>query len=166
MQLPDAEALFNTLLTNMRGRITPDTALVGIHTGGAWLADRLHSTLHIKHPVGSIDVSYYRDDFGAKDKLPRLRRTELPFPVENAHIIVVDDVLYTGRTVRAALNELFDFGRPARVELAVLIDRGGRELPISPDYCAATLDQSLPQGQKLDLDRDDAGRFTLRLKHA
>ncbi|NMF97677.1 bifunctional pyr operon transcriptional regulator/uracil phosphoribosyltransferase PyrR [Aromatoleum toluolicum] len=163
MQKLDAEALFQTLVEQMRPHVTPDTALVGIHTGGVWLAERLHPALGLKQPPGSIDVSFYRDDFGSKGLHPQPKRTDIPFDVEGAHVIIVDDVLYTGRTTRAAINELFDFGRPARVDLAVLVDRGGRELPIAARYCALTLPQPLPASQNLQLETDAAGALTLRL---
>lgn len=163
MQIPEAEALLETLLAQMRPQVTPDTALIGIRTGGAWLAERLHASLGLSLPLGSIDVSYYRDDLGAKGLPPNTQRTDIPFDVEGAHVIIVDDVLYTGRTTRAALNELFDFGRPACAELAVLVDRGGRELPIAARYCAHTLPQPLPASQTLELGCDDAGKLSLRL---
>ncbi|MCK9987013.1 MAG: pyrimidine operon attenuation protein / uracil phosphoribosyltransferase [Azoarcus sp.] len=163
MQKLDAEALFQTLVEQMRPHVTPDTALVGIHTGGVWLAERLHRTLGLKQPPGSIDVSFYRDDFASKGLHPQPKRTDIPFDVEGAHVIIVDDVLYTGRTTRAAINELFDFGRPSHVDLAVLVDRGGRELPIAARYCALTLPQPLPASQSLQLETDAAGTFTLRL---
>jgi pyrimidine operon attenuation protein/uracil phosphoribosyltransferase len=159
----DAEALCAQLIEQMRPHISPDTALVGIHTGGVWLAERLHQALELKQPLGAIDVSFYRDDYGSKGLHPQPRRTEIPFNVEGAHVIIVDDVLYTGRTTRAALNELFDFGRPACVELAVLVDRGGRELPIGARYCAHTLPHALPASQRLQLERQDNGTFALRL---
>jgi pyrimidine operon attenuation protein/uracil phosphoribosyltransferase len=159
----DAEALCRTLIEQMRRHVTADTALVGIHTGGVWLAERLHETLGLTQPLGAIDVSFYRDDVGSKGLHAKPKRTEIPFPVEGAKIVIVDDVLYTGRTTRAALNELFDYGRPARVDLAVLVDRGGRELPIGARYCAYTLPAPLPASQILELERDDAGRLSLRL---
>lgn len=163
MQRLDAEALFQTLVEQMRPHVSPATALVGIHTGGVWLAERLHRALGLTLPPGSIDVSFYRDDFGSKGLHPQPKRTDIPFDVEGAHVIIVDDVLYTGRTTRAAINELFDFGRPARVDLAVLVDRGGRELPIAARYCALTLPQPLPASQSLQLETDAAGALTLRL---
>ncbi|NMG45745.1 bifunctional pyr operon transcriptional regulator/uracil phosphoribosyltransferase PyrR [Aromatoleum toluvorans] len=163
MQKLDAEALFQTLVEQMRPHVTPDTALVGIHTGGVWLAERLHRALGLTLPPGSIDVSFYRDDFGSKGLHPQPKRTAIPFDVEDAHVVIVDDVLYTGRTTRAAINELFDFGRPAHVDLAVLIDRGGRELPIAARYCALTLPQPLPASQSLQLETDATGALTLRL---
>jgi pyrimidine operon attenuation protein/uracil phosphoribosyltransferase len=163
MQRLDAEALFLTLVDQMRPHVSPSTALVGIHTGGVWLAERLHRALGLALPSGSIDVSFYRDDFGSKGLHPQPKRTDIPFDVEGAHVIIVDDVLYTGRTTRAAINELFDFGRPAQVDLAVLVDRGGRELPIAARYCALTLPQPLPASQSLQLETDAAGALTLRL---
>lgn len=163
MHIPDAEQLCQTLAESLRPQITPATALVGIHTGGVWLAERLHAALGLSQPLGSIDVSFYRDDYGSKGLHPQPQRSDIPFDMEGAHIIIVDDVLYTGRTTRAALNELFDYGRPSRVELAVLVDRGGRELPIAPRYCAFTLPEPLPCGQSLQLERAPEGTFSLRL---
>lgn len=162
MHIPDAESLLNTLVEQMRPQITPETVLVGIRTGGAWLAERLHGAFELDNPVGSIDVSFYRDDFSSRGLPPNPQRTDIPFDVEGAHVIIVDDVLYTGRTVRAALNELFDYGRPACVELAVLIDRGGRELPIAARYCAHTLPEPLPASQILELGCVD-DQLSLRL---
>ncbi len=166
MQLPEAEHLIATLAETMRPRVTADTCLVGIHTGGVWLAERLHGLLGLSQPLGSIDVSFYRDDYAAKGLHPQPQGSRIPFDVEDAHIVIVDDVLYTGRTTRAALNELFDYGRPSRVDLAVLIDRGGRELPIAPSFCALTLPAPLPAGQNLQLERDATGALTMRLIHA
>lgn len=163
MQLPDAEALCRQLAEQIRPHVTPATALVGIRTGGLWLAERLHAVLGIQPPLGAIDVSFYRDDYGTRGLHARPQRTEIPFNVDGAPVILVDDVLYTGRTTRAAINELFDFGRPAQVDLAVLVDRGGRELPIAARYCALTLPQPLPASQNLQLETDAAGALTLRL---
>jgi pyrimidine operon attenuation protein/uracil phosphoribosyltransferase len=162
----DAEALCRRLAEQIRAHLTPTTALVGIYTGGLWLAERLHAELGIAQPLGAIDVSFYRDDYGSKGLHARPQRTEIPFDVGGAHVILVDDVLYTGRTTRAALNELFDFGRPGAVELAVLVDRGGRELPIAARYCAQSLTESLPRAQNLELQRDEDGHFTLKLTQA
>lgn len=159
----DAEALCRQLAAQIRPHVGPATALVGIYTGGLWLAERLHKALGIAQPLGAIDVSFYRDDYGSKGLHAKPQRTEIPFDVDGAHVILVDDVLYTGRTTRAALNELFDFGRPARVELAVLVDRGGRELPVAARYCAHTLAAPLAREQNLELQRDEAGQFGLKL---
>jgi pyrimidine operon attenuation protein/uracil phosphoribosyltransferase len=111
--------------------------------------------------LGSIDVSFYRDDYGSRSLQAGIKKSSIPFAVEGAHVVIVDDVLYTGRTIRAAINELFDYGRPGRIELAVLADRGGRELPIAADYCAHTL--SLAPSQTLVLERADDGRLGLRI---
>ena len=162
----DAEALCQQLAAQMRPHVTPATALVGIYTGGLWLAERLQAELGITQPLGAIDVSFYRDDYGSKGLHAKPQRTEIPFDVDGAHVILVDDVLFTGRTTRAALNELFDFGRPGVVELAVLVDRGGRELPVAARYCAHTLAESLARTQNLELQRDEDSHFTLKLTQA
>ena len=138
-QIPDAEAALAALVDRMRGAVAFDAAFVGIYSGGAWVAERLAVLIPGNHPLGFIDVSYYRDDYARTGLKGGARRSELPFDVDGATIVLVDDVLFTGRSVRAAINELFDFGRPARIELAVLIDRGGRELPIQADYVGARL---------------------------
>ncbi|MCB1887358.1 MAG: bifunctional pyr operon transcriptional regulator/uracil phosphoribosyltransferase PyrR [Rhodocyclaceae bacterium] len=163
IDLPNAESLLARLIEQIRPDVTPRTALVGIHTGGAWLAERLHRSLGIQASLGTIDVSFYRDDYGSKGLHAKPQRSDIPFDVENADIIIVDDVLYTGRTTRAALNELFDYGRPARVDLAVLCDRHGRELPISARYCAHTLDEPLAASRILRLSQDATGTLSLRL---
>ena len=137
--LPDAEAALTVLVERMHGAIAYDAAFVGIYSGGAWVAERLAALIPGNHPLGFIDVSYYRDDYARTGLKGGARRSELKFDVDGATIVLVDDVLYTGRSVRAAINELFDFGRPAKIELAVLIDRGGRELPIEADYVGARL---------------------------
>lgn len=127
MQLPDAEQLLTQLIEKIRPDVAGNTAIVGIHTGGAWLARRIHQALEIALPVGVLDISFYRDDYSKIGLHPQVRPSQLPFDAENSHIILVDDVLYTGRTVRAAVNELFDYGRPASIDLAVLVDRGDRK---------------------------------------
>jgi pyrimidine operon attenuation protein/uracil phosphoribosyltransferase len=161
MNLPEAERLIDALIEQIRPAVSPDTALVGILTGGAWLADRLHTALALPTPLGTIDISFYRDDYGQRGLHANLKPSSIPFDVAGRPIIIVDDVLYTGRTIRAALNELFDYGRPARVDLAVLVDRGGRELPIGARFCAHTIE--LPRGQTLRLERDGDRRLSLRL---
>ena len=163
MELPEVERLIERLVAQMRPATAPDTALVGIHTGGAWLAERLHAELQIGAPLGGIDVAFYRDDLSGRGLHAKARRSDIPFEVEGRPVVIVDDVIYTGRTTRAALNELFDYGRPARVDLAVLVDRGGRELPIDARYCALRLDQPLAADRNLRLERDADGRFSLRL---
>ncbi len=137
--LPDAEATLLALAEHMRSAVAVDARLVGIFSGGAWLAERLAELLPGEHPVGYIDVSFYRDDYATKGLRAKVETTALPFEVAGARIVLVDDVLFTGRSVRAAINELFDYGRPESIELAVLIDRGGRELPIEATYAGARI---------------------------
>lgn len=162
--LPEAETLLAELIAQMRPSAGPEMALVGIHTGGVWLAERLHAALGLTIPLGSIDVSFYRDDYGSRGLRPGAKSSSLSFDIDGAHIVIVDDVLYTGRTIRAAINELFDYGRPGRIELAVLVDRGGRELPICARYCAHVLAEPLPPQQELVLARSREGRLSLALK--
>ena len=128
-------------------------AIIGIHRRGAHLARRLHAlTSELLEPVvplGSVDISFYRDDFGIRPSAPVVHATQLDFAVDGRTIVIVDDVLYTGRTVRAAIDEIFDFGRPERVQLAVLVDRGHRELPIRPDYVGKNIPTS--QNQRVNV---------------
>jgi pyrimidine operon attenuation protein / uracil phosphoribosyltransferase len=157
----DAESLYGDLLAQLRGVIAPPTALVGIWSGGAWLAERLHRDLGLPGEPGVISSTLHRDDFGSRG-LAGADPTRLPFDVAGRPILLLDDVLYTGRTIRAVINELFDFGRPASVRLAVLVDRGGRELPIAADYSAARV--ALPGSQRLALARSEEGRFSFSIK--
>ncbi|HMQ71328.1 MAG TPA: bifunctional pyr operon transcriptional regulator/uracil phosphoribosyltransferase PyrR [Rubrivivax sp.] len=157
----DAEALYVQLRDGLRPLLGPDTRLVGIWSGGAWLARRLHADLGRGGEAGVISSRLHRDDFGERGLAAGAHATALPFEVDGADILLVDDVLQTGRTIRAVLNELFDYGRPARVRLAVLVDRGGRELPVAPVLAAATV--ALPPGCKLRLAQEDAGRLTFEL---
>lgn len=159
--LPDPEALCAELVRKLKPHVSAATALVGIHTGGVWLAERLHAALGIALPLGLLDISFYRDDFDKTGLHPQVKPTQIPFEVDGRHIVLVDDVLYTGRTVRGAMNELFDYGRPASISLAVLIDRGGRELPVAAQYVGATLD--VPAARMLVLDRDETGKLRLKL---
>lgn len=161
MQLPDAEVLFSQLAEKIKSDLNKDWALVGIHTGGAWLAERLHQELGIMQPLGILDVSFYRDDFDRIGLHSQVKPSDIPFAVEGMHILLVDDVLYTGRTIRAAINELFDYGRPASIRLATLIDRGDRELPIAAQYIGTEL--QLPADKMLELKRGDEGRLSLNL---
>jgi pyrimidine operon attenuation protein / uracil phosphoribosyltransferase len=140
MSLPDPEALVRTMADTMRASIAGDAAVVGIFTGGAWVAERLHRALALPTPLGLLAVTLHRDDFGRIGLHRESRRSQIPFPVDGREVILVDDVLHTGRTIRAALNELFDFGRPRAVRLAILADRGGRELPMCPDYLGAKVE--------------------------
>ncbi len=164
MPLPDAERLCAALADSMRPDLHPDTALVGIHTGGVWVAERLHAALGLKTPLGSLDVSFYRDDFSRSGLHAQLKSSDMPFEVEDRPVVIVDDVLYTGRTIRAAMNEIFDYGRPARIDLAVLIDRGGRELPVCPRWTAQAM--QIGSDKNLQLERSEAGGLTLRLVDA
>ena len=157
--LPDAERVLAALAEGMAPAVAHDAAFVGIYSGGAWIAERLATMVPGAHPVGFIDVAFYRDDYNRSGLKPNARRTELAFDVEGATIVLVDDVLYTGRSVRAAINELFDFGRPARVELAVLVDRGGRELPIEPTYTGVRL--AVARDLSIVLARSGAGVLSL-----
>lgn len=159
MSLPDAEALIARLTERMRPAVTRDTALIGIHTGGVWLAERLHRALELKQPFGTIDVSFYRDDYDSRGLHARVKPSEIPFEVADADVILVDDVLHTGRTIRAALNELFDYGRPQRVRLAALIDRGGRELPIAAQFVGTEL--QVADSEQIELKKDEGGRLSL-----
>lgn len=161
-QLPDAEALLNKLAESIKPLITPETALVGIHSGGAWLMERLLPILGKDLAHGILDVSFYRDDYNQRGLHHETVPSDISFDVSDRHIILIDDVFYTGRTIRAAMNELFDYGRPASITLAVLINRGGRELPIAPQISA--YDTQLDAKQNLQLLRHDDGKFYLSLK--
>ena len=158
----DAEALYADLLGGVRSLLRPDTVLVGIWSGGAWLVERLQRDLKLAGEPGTISSTLHRDDFGSRGLAAGTDHTKLPFNVDDRPILLVDDVLYTGRTIRAVLNELFDFGRPASVALAVLVDRGGRELPIQPAFSAARI--TLPSDQRLSLVRDQNGRFSFDIE--
>jgi pyrimidine operon attenuation protein/uracil phosphoribosyltransferase len=157
--LLDAEALYLELKKGVQRLLTPDTALVGIWSGGAWLAERLAADLGLA--CGTISSAMHRDDFGSRG-LAKPDHTRLPFDVNGRDILLIDDVLYTGRTTRAVINELFDYGRPARVQLAVLVDRGGRELPIEPAFSAARV--TLNADQSLRLAQDEDRRFKFEVK--
>ena len=160
----DAETLYGKLLKAMRPLMAGYTAaphLVGIASGGAWLAERLQKDLDLPGKPGTLSSSMHRDDF-AQRGLASSSSTVLPFDVNGAHLIVVDDVLFTGRTLRAVLNELFDYGRPASVKLVVLVDRGGRELPIEPDLAMARITLAPPAS--LALVRNSHGQFSFEVQ--
>ena len=160
----DAEALYSELLQQMRQLLATYEApplLAGVASGGAWLAERLQVDLHLPGQSGTLSSSMHRDDF-SKRGLSSSGQTLLPFDVNGAHVIVVDDVLYTGRTLRAVLNELFDYGRPASVKLVALVDRGGRELPVQPDLAIARV--ALPASQSLELARTASGQFSFEVQ--
>jgi pyrimidine operon attenuation protein/uracil phosphoribosyltransferase len=158
----DAEALYRDLVGGVRGLLQANSALVGIWSGGAWLAERLQQDLKLEGEPGVITSALHRDDFDKRGLSTGAGQTKLPFEIEGRHIVLIDDVLYTGRTTRAVINELFDFGRPASVTLAVLVDRGGRELPIQPAYSAARI--TLDARRRLSLARGEDGRFSFNIE--
>ena len=144
----------------MRGKVSADAGMVGIYTGGAWVAERLHRALGLATPLGLLAVTLHRDDFGRIGLHRESRRSQIPFPVDGREIVLVDDVLHTGRTIRAAINELFDFGRPKAVRLAVLAERGTRELPIAPDYLGAKIEVGAEEDLVLS---NESGRLRLAM---
>ena len=153
----DTTTLLDTLSSELRNllktRNIENPMMIGIHSGGLWVAEELHKNLEIKTPLGALNITFYRDDFTRIGMHPQVQPSNLPFNVDDQHIILVDDVLHTGRTIRAALNEIFDYGRPASVMLAVLVERGCRELPISADVAAAHI--KLEKNQHIKLIRDE-----------
>ena len=157
----DAEALYLELLAGVRALFCPGMYLVGVTSGGAWLAERLQRDLSLTTPYGVISSALHRDDYAHRG-MTSGAQTQIAFDVNDAHIVLLDDVLYTGRTIRAVINELFDFGRPASVRLAVLVDRGGRELPVQADVCAARV--ALPATQSLALARSESGAFSFNVE--
>ena len=163
-KLPDAEALLPKLAAELKARVTPASAMIGLHTGGAWVAERLHPLLGLKDPLGLMDIAFYRDDYAKEGLKHDPKRTKIPFEVEGRDLLLVDDVLYTGRTVRAAMNELFDYGRPRSISLVVLADRGGRQLPIAAQHAGAQVE--VPAGKRLRLKRAASGKLSLELEDA
>lgn len=162
MNLPSANSLIAQLAAAIKPTLTSNTVLVGMHTGGVWAAEHLHPLLDINMPHGSLDISFYRDDFERIGLHAQVKPTRLPFEVEGRDILLIDDVLYTGRSVRAAMNALFDYGRPAQIRLAVLIDRvGDRQLPIAADFVGAAL--RVPSHQHIHLVRDGELQLDLKL---
>ncbi|MDI1271844.1 MAG: bifunctional pyr operon transcriptional regulator/uracil phosphoribosyltransferase PyrR [Polaromonas sp.] len=160
----DAEALYREVLRGMQQLLATydrPPRLVGVASGGVWLAERLRADLALADDIGTLSSAMHRDDFSQRG-LSASGQTVLPFDVNGAHLIVLDDVLYTGRTIRAILNELFDYGRPASVKLVVLVDRGDRELPIQADFAAARV--ALPASRSLALARSDDGRFSFQVQ--
>jgi pyrimidine operon attenuation protein/uracil phosphoribosyltransferase len=149
----DVEKMLNKMAADLRDKLKARAAaeplMIGIHSGGVWVAEQLHQRLQLEEPLGKLDISFYRDDFTRIGLNPAVRPSQLPFTVDGRHIILVDDVLYTGRTIRAALNEIFDYGRPDSVLLAVLVDRGGRELPIQADVAGSIMKLSSHEQVKL-----------------
>ena len=162
MTLPEAEKLCEALVRELKPRIGPKSAMIGLYTGGAWLAERLHPMLAMKTPLGLMDIAFYRDDYAKRGLKHDPKRTKIPFDVNGAELLLVDDVLYSGRTVRAAMNEIFDYGRPASISLVVLADRGGRQLPIEAQHVGAKVE--VPPGMRLTLKREASGKLALALE--
>lgn len=134
---------------HLEARNITDYCMIGIQTGGVWIAEKLHALLDCPVPLGTLDISFYRDDFSRKGLNPTVKPSELPFDIENQHILLVDDVLMSGRTIRAAMNELFDYGRPHSVTLVTLVDLNARELPIQADIIG--MKYTLPPNQRIKL---------------
>ncbi len=155
----DIPALIARMADELRQRLDIDerTAMVGIHTGGVWIAQQLHRILAIQPPLGALDISFYRDDFTRIGMNPQVKPSDLPFTLDDRDIILVDDVLHTGRTIRAAMNELFDYGRPASIVLATLVERSGRELPIEANVVG--LHMELGRGEHVKLTGPDPLRL-------
>lgn len=158
------EKLSTDLLSLLKIQNINNPLMIGIHTGGAWVAEELHKKLSIKQQLGTLNITFYRDDFTRIGMHPQVQPSNLPFNIDDQHIILVDDVLHTGRTIRAALNEIFDYGRPASVILAVLVERSGRELPVSADVAAARV--SLKKNQNIKLSQDKNKQLQLSITEA
>lgn len=146
---PKIQAHIAQMVQDIAARMPADFAIVGIRRGGVWVAEELRRALGKNLPLGELDIAFYRDDFSQIGMQPSVQPSRLPFDIDGQHILLTDDILYTGRTVRAALNEIFDYGRPASIHLAVLVDRGGRELPIQPDVVGTSV--SLAPGEHVKL---------------
>ena len=166
MQLPPPEQLIARLADQIAPTLGPEptqiSALVGIHTGGVWVMDALLARLGRDLPRGVLDISFYRDDFSRIGLHPQVKPSDIPFDMEGRRVLLIDDVLHTGRTIRAAMNVLFDYGRPAAIRLAALLDRGGRELPICPDFVGAHLD--LGEHENIALTRAADGTLGFKLE--
>lgn len=161
-RLPDVDELIDALAEQLRPTLPDRPLVVGIHSGGAWVAEVLRRRLGLDSGLGTIDITFYRDDFSTIGLHPQVNTSHLPEDLDDRHVILVDDVLQTGRTVRAALNEIFSYGRPRSVSLAVLVDRGMRELPIQADACG--LHVALPPHRQIKLLGPDG--LALRLMDA
>jgi pyrimidine operon attenuation protein/uracil phosphoribosyltransferase len=163
-KLDDIPAMLDAMAKQLDELITrhglDNPAMVGIHTGGVWIAEQLYRRMSISEALGSLDISFYRDDFTRIGINPVVQTSELPFSIDDRHILLVDDVLHTGRTIRAALNELFDYGRPASIHLAVLIDRSGRELPIEANVVGQHVD--LKPGEHIKLSGPDPLKLEIK----
>ena len=145
----DVAKLLDKLVIDLTPLLSTNPIIIGIHSGGSWLAEILHRKLAIEEPCGRLDISFYRDDFSRIGLNPEVKDSFLPHDISGRHILLIDDVLHTGRTIRAAMNEIFDYGRPASIRLCVLVERNGRELPIQADYCGTSLDLRPEQHVKL-----------------
>ncbi len=161
MQLPNPETLLSDITEQVIARIQPETAIVGIHRGGVWLMERILAKLDQPVPYGTLDAALYRDDFAQRGLKGDPQAANIPFDVQDKHIILIDDIFYTGRTTRAAINELFDYGRPASITLAVLINRGGAQLPITPQIEGASM--TLTPEQHFKLSQTPEGKLQLSL---
>ncbi len=154
LQIPSLlDALEKQIRQAIVNRQLTDPLMIGIRTGGVWVAEKLHQRLAIKQPLGLLDISFYRDDFSQIGVNPNVKPSQLPTQIEGRDIILIDDVFYTGRTIRAALNEIFDYGRPKQVVLAVLIERDGKQIPLSPDCVGTSI--TLDAGQRIKLTGPD-----------
>ena len=163
MTLPSPEKLLADITANIQAQLKPNTALVGIHSGGVWLMQRIIKSLNFGTlPFGTLDAAMYRDDYAQRGLKNEPKPSNIPFDVTDKHIILIDDIFYTGRTTRAAMNELFDYGRPASITLAVLINRGGAQLPISPNITGAEI--LLKPNQNLQLTQDTKGKLQLAIE--
>ena len=165
--ITDIDQFIDAMLTEIRAAIPEDDLsellMIGIHTGGVWIAERLHRKLNIQQPLGKLNIAFYRDDFSRIGTHPQVTPSKLPFDIEDKHLLLVDDVLHTGRTIRAALNEIFDYGRPASVRLAVLIDRGEHELPKQADFMGKSLTLKPGEHVKLCAAENPSGDLTLEI---
>jgi pyrimidine operon attenuation protein/uracil phosphoribosyltransferase len=163
MQLPNPETLLSEITTKIQAQLNKNTALVGIHSGGVWLVQRILDSIKQEIPHGMLDAALYRDDYARRGLKTEPKPSNITFDVQDKHIILIDDIFYTGRTTRAAMNELFDYGRPASITLAVLINRGGAELPIAPSIVGAEI--LLKPNQSLQLSQDTKGKLHLSLEN-
>ncbi len=162
MQLPNPETLLAEITAKIQAQLQPNSALVGIHSGGVWLMQRVLESIRQDIPFGMLDAALYRDDYARRGLKTEPKPSNIPFDVQDKHIILIDDIFYTGRTTRAAMNELFDYGRPASITLAVLINRGGGELPIAPQIVGANI--ALKPNQSLQLSQDTKDKLYLTLE--
>lgn len=162
MELPDPELLLTEVTSKITALIQPDSAIVGIHSGGVWMMERVLSAIKQVVPYGTLDAALYRDDFVQRGLKSELQPANISFDVKGKHIILIDDIFYTGRTSRAAINELFDYGRPASITLAVLINRGGAQLPIQPQIVGAEI--ALKPNQHFQLSKNAKGKLNLSLE--